>query len=312
MSNNDSSNIFSLKPSYLFIGTLLVGVLLITLTGYIFPAGDNIRFNVISMIAIMSFYIYFIYHNENDSISKEQKADSCYYLGFILTLIAMINTLIELDVAKFEAISNSSAIFDSVVKDFGVALITTIMGLVARIIWLQLSSANAFDGEETIREKLIAEAQELETQTQRITGAFTSLAADAERVAAPLSGNLNNLSKTLDIPSELSKTLHQIATNADELKVNLANLNTQTKAIDLRYFDELSSKFSTLNFMLERLIPIMESNIENLNKTFEKNSKSIEDYNKSLDSLLDETKRTYSEVNQSLRANAEYIKDELK
>ena len=306
MSNNDSSNIFSLKPSYLFSGTLLVGALLITLTGYIFPAGDNIRFNVISMIAIMSFYIFFIYHNENDSISKEQKADSCYYLGFILTLIAMINTLIDLDV------NNVESIFDSVVRDFGVALITTIVGLVARIIWLQLSSANAFDGEETIREKLIAEAQELETQTQRITGAFTSLAADAERVAAPLSGNLNNLSKTLDIPSELSKTLHQIATNSDELKVNLANLNTQTKAIDLRYFDELSSKFSTLNFMLERLIPIMESNIENLNKTFEKNSKSIEDYNKSLDSLLDETKRTYSEVNQSLRANAEYIKDELK
>ena len=306
MSNNDSSNIFSLKPSYLFSGTLLVGALLITLTGYIFPAGDNIRFNVISMIAIMSFYIFFIYHNENDSISKEQKADSCYYLGFILTLIAMINTLIDLDV------NNVESIFDSVVRDFGVALITTIVGLVARIIWLQLSSANAFDGEETIREKLIAEAQELETQTQRITGAFTSLAADAERVAAPLSGNLNNLSKTLDIPSELSKTLHQIATNADELKVNLANLNTQTKAIDLRYFDELSSKFSTLNFMLDRLIPIMESNIENLNKTFEKNSKSIEDYNKSLDSLLDETKRTYSEVNQSLRANAEYIKDELK
>ena len=306
MSNNDTSSIFTLKPSYLFSGTLLVGALLITLTGYIFPAGDNIRFNVISMIAIMSFYIYFIYHNENDSISKEQKADSCYYLGFILTLIAMINTLIDLDV------NNVESIFDSVVRDFGVALITTIVGLVARIIWLQLSSANAFDGEETIREKLIAEAQELETQTQRITGAFTSLAADAERVAAPLSGNLNNLSKTLDIPSELSKTLHQIATNADELKVNLANLNIQTKAIDLRYFDELSSKFSELNLMLERLIPIMESNIENLNKTFEKNSKSIEDYNKSLDSLLDETKRTYSEVNQSLRANAEYIKDELK
>ena len=300
MSNNEPSNIFSLKPSYLFSGTLLAGFLLIIFLP------NSIRFNVISMVGVMTFYIYFIYNNENESISKEQKADSCYYLGFILTLIAMINTLIELDVEKIEDI------FDSVVRDFGLALITTIVGLVARIIWLQLSSTNAFDGEEIIREKLIAEAQELETQTQRITGAFTSLAADAERVAAPLSGNLNHLSKTLDIPSELSATLHQIATNADELKVNLANLNSQTKAIDLRYFDELSSKFSALNQMLERLIPIMESNIENLNRTFEKNSKSIEDYNKSLEMLLTETKRTYGEVNQSLRSNAEYIKDELK
>lgn len=300
MSNNDASNIFSLKPSYLFSGTLCAGVLLIILTG------DNLRINVFSMIAIMSFYIYFIYHNENESISKEQKADSCYYLGFILTLVAMINTLIVLDVDDMQSR------FNSVVRDFGLALITTIVGLVARIIWLQLTSANAFDGEETIREKLIAEAQELETQTQRITGAFTSLAADAERVVTPLSGNLSNLSKTLDIPSELSASLHQIATNADELKVNLANLNSQTKAIDLGYFNELSSKFSALNSKLERLTPIMESNIENLNRTFEKNSKSIEDYNQSLASLLDETKKTYREVNHSLRENAEYLKDELK
>ena len=300
MSNNDASNIFSLKPSYLFSGTLCAGVLLIILTG------DNIKINVFSMIAIMSFYIYFIYHNENDSISKEQKADSCYYLGFILTLVAMINTLIVLDVDDMQSR------FNSVVRDFGLALITTIVGLVARIIWLQLTSANAFDGEETIREKLIAEAQELETQTQRITGAFTSLAADAERVVTPLSGNLSNLSKTLDIPSELSASLHQIAINADELKVNLANLNSQTKAIDLGYFNELSSKFSALNSKLERLTPIMESNIENLNRTFEKNSKSIEDYNQSLASLLDETKKTYREVNHSLRENAEYLKDELK
>ena len=258
------------------------------------------------MIGIMSLYIFFIYNSKNESISKEQKADSCYYLGFILTLIAMINTLITLDV------DNIGSIFNSVVRDFGLALVTTIVGLVARIIWLQLESTNAFDGEETIREKLIAEAQELETQTQRITGAFTTLAADAERVAAPLSGNLNNLSKTLDVPSELSATLHEIASNANELKANLANLNAQTRAIDLRYFEDLSAKFSSLNLILERLSPIMESNIEHLNQTFENSSKRIEDYNRSLESLLFETQKTYREVNHSLRTNAEYIKDELK
>ena len=300
MSKNGSSNIFTLKPSYLFIGTLLVGSIFILLSS------AHIRFNVAAMIGIMSFYIYFIYKNENPSISKEQKADSCYYLGFILTLIAMINTLITLDV------DNIGSIFNSVVRDFGLALVTTIVGLVARIIWLQLESSNAFDGEETIREKLIEEAQELETQTRRITGAFTTLAADAERVSAPLSGNLNNLSKTLDVPSELSATLLGIATNASELKESLANLNSQTKAIDLKYFEDLSAKFLSLSLILERLTPVMESNIQHLNQTFENSSKRIEDYNRSLESLLEETKKTYIEVNLSLRANAEYIKDELK
>ena len=132
MSKNSSTNIFTLKPSYLFAGTLIAGLMLILFTG------NNIRFNVASMIAIMAFYIYFIYNNENESISKEQKADSCYYLGFILTLIAMINTLITLDV------DNIASIFNSVVRDFGLALVTTIVGLVARIIWLQLESSNSF------------------------------------------------------------------------------------------------------------------------------------------------------------------------
>jgi len=300
MSKKSSSTIFNIKPSYLFVTTLLLGFLLIIITA------KNITFNVIAMIAVMSFYIYLIYFNENETISKEQKADSCYYLGFILTLIAMINTLIALDVDKIENI------FNSVVRDFGLALVTTIVGLVARIIWLQLASANAFDGEETIRDKLIAEAQELETQTQRITGAFTTLAADAERVATPLSGNLNNLSKTIDVPAELSSTLYEISSNAKELKENLSNLNAQTKSIDLKYFNELSAKFNALNIMLERLSPIMESNIDHLNKTFENGSKQIESYNSSLHSILLDTKRTYSEVNNSLRSNAEYIKNELK
>ena len=300
MEKNKVANIYTIKPSYLFTVTLLAGTLMIWLIG------NNIRFNVFAMSAVMFLYIFFIYKNKNISISKEQKADSCYYLGFILTLIAMINTLVTLDV------DNIGSIFKSVVRDFGLALVTTIIGLVARIIWLQLESSNAFDGEETIREKLIAEAQELETQTQRITGAFTTLAADAERVSTPLSGNLKSLSNTLDVPSKLSTTLHEIASNANELKVNLDNLNNQVKSIDLKYFDDLSAKFSSLNIILERLIPIIESNLETLNQTFENSSRRIDNYNISLEALLEETKKTYKEVNYSLRANADYIKNQLK
>ena len=119
-----SNNIYTVKPSYLFGATLAAGSLLI------WVSGTNISFNVAVMIAVMAFYIFFINKNKNLSISKEQKADSCYYLGFILTLIAMINTLITLDV------ENIGSIFNTVVRDFGLALVTTIVGLVARIIWL--------------------------------------------------------------------------------------------------------------------------------------------------------------------------------
>ena len=48
------------------------------------------------------------------------------------------------------------------------------------------------------------------------------------------------------------------------------------------------------------------------NQTFANSSKRIDDYNRSLGSLLEETKKTYNEVNYSLRTNAEYINKELK
>jgi len=221
-------------------------------------------------------------------------------------MINKIKTLLNLEV------DNITDVFDKVVKDFGLALITTVIGLAFRIIWLQLQSENISDGEETMREQLLNEAQELQTQTQRITGAFTTLAADAERISKPISGNLQNLSKTLEIPAELSMTLGEISLNANNLNSSLIDLNSQVKSIDLKSFAELSQKIEVLNLTLDRLSPILEVNLNSLNETFETSSKQIQNYNNSLQSLLEETKLTYSEVNNSLRQNAQLIKDELK
>ena len=48
MSKKSSSTIFNIKPSYLFVTTLLLGFLLIIITA------NNITFNVIAMIAVMA------------------------------------------------------------------------------------------------------------------------------------------------------------------------------------------------------------------------------------------------------------------
>ena len=300
MSDKDSVTLYTLKPVHLFVGAIALGSLLIFVTSF------SLQLNILCMFSIMSIYTYLIATNINNDISREQKADSIYYLGFILTIIAMLNTLLSLDVA------NITDVFDEVVKDFGLALVTTVIGLSIRIIWLQLQSENIADGEETIREKLLNEAQELQTQTQRITGAFSTLAADAERISQPISGNLKNLSKTLEIPSELSTTLGKIAFNSDKLNMSLIELDSQVKSIDLKSFEELSKKIEILNLILDRLSPILEVNLNSLNETFEISSKQIQNYNNSLKSLLEETKVTYSEVNHSLRKNAQVIKDELK
>lgn len=300
MPDKDQLTLQTLKPVHLFIGAIVLGTFLIVISDF------SAQFKIVFMSAIMVIYTFLIVKNTSIEITTEQKADSIYYLGFILTIIAMLNTLLNLEV------DNITDVFDKVVKDFGLALITTVIGLAFRIIWLQLQSENISDGEETMREQLLNEAQELQTQTQRITGAFTTLAADAERISKPISGNLQNLSKTLEIPAELSMTLGEISLNANNLNSSLIDLNSQVKSIDLKSFAELSQKIEVLNLTLDRLSPILEVNLNSLNETFETSSKQIQNYNNSLQSLLEETKLTYSEVNNSLRQNAQLIKDELK
>jgi len=58
-------------------------------------------------------------------------ADSLYYLGFIFTMVALVASLWRLAAAPGSG-SDAALTVDSILSQFGVALTTTILGLVAR------------------------------------------------------------------------------------------------------------------------------------------------------------------------------------
>ena len=62
---------------------------------------------------------------KNDTLI-EQFADSIYYLGFLLTLVALIVSLVDLSEAEYS--------LNGVGSRFGIALATTVLGLFLRII----------------------------------------------------------------------------------------------------------------------------------------------------------------------------------
>jgi chromosome segregation ATPase len=86
-------------------------------------------------VGVMLAYIYVIKSGRIDQ-DISTAGDSCYYLGFILTLISMVLSLFVLS-------TNKSVEMASMIGAFGTALTTTITGLVARLYFTSLSGVTS-------------------------------------------------------------------------------------------------------------------------------------------------------------------------
>ena len=121
----------------IFVLSFIVGACLIIFGNY---SGLYLISIIFSIIVMAAYFFTTLYLNKlKRQISVEQLANSNYYLGFMFTLISILVSLIGI-------VSNSYDI-DNIVNNFGIAIITTIIGLLARIYL-----ANFIPTEETNKE----------------------------------------------------------------------------------------------------------------------------------------------------------------
>ena len=122
-----------------FIGSLVLGLLAEWLTG---PYGAWLAGGL--MIAYFGFGLTLPATARN----TERFADSLYYLGFILTLFAL---LIAMTPALNGGVEPKST---QIIQQFGTAIVTTFIGMSLRIILIQLKP-NVSDHEEDTRESIV-------------------------------------------------------------------------------------------------------------------------------------------------------------
>ena len=296
--------LFDLAPWKLFSFALGTGIIILLFVNFGLSE-PPLLITLIGTVAVMAVYVYLIYFNLTPDISSEQKADSCYYLGFILTLVAMVISLINFNLGE------GQELFRSIVRNFGLALVTTIIGIVVRIVWLQLLADRVTEAEETIRQKMLQEADKLKLEVERITSSFQVLANQAESVTNPLRTNISNLENTLEVPKKLSEALEKVAKNSESLSDKFESVNREVDNFSPSKIQELINKVDQLDEILKSVNPDISKNLLALNTSFANSKSSIEDYINTLLSLIDETEKTFGAVNRSLRANAEYLKKEL-
>lgn len=107
----------------IFVLTFILGGFLIIYGNY---SGYYIITIILSILIMLIYFFTTLYLNTTKrQISMEQLADSNYYLGFMFTLISILISLIG-------TVSNSYDI-DNIINNFAVSMITTLMGLLARV-----------------------------------------------------------------------------------------------------------------------------------------------------------------------------------
>jgi len=153
---------------YLFVVLFLAGSIAIV-------AMKVAHFNrfVVTAVPVATMILYGIYvlATPRYRIRSDRAGDSLYYLGFLYTMVSLACSLYEFN----ESASNTA----DVVTNFGIALATTILGLMLRVVYHQLRE-DPFDTEQEARLEL-AEA------AARLHGVLLKAEADFDRLRLTVS-----------------------------------------------------------------------------------------------------------------------------
>lgn len=126
-------------------------------------------FGVLLPLVVMLAYIFIgLFYREKD-VSDEKFADSCYYLGFIFTIATILLILLDL-----ESIEND---LSAIAARFGAAMMTTLFGVIARVIIIGFKKEGA-DRLVDAENQILLSAEKMAGQMQLAADNFAHLSQE--------------------------------------------------------------------------------------------------------------------------------------
>lgn len=157
-------NFFTDMPDKgLFLGFAAVGFIGIAITKTIGLSG---LWAAGAAIALLVTYAFTAYRLDAYSGKPDSLGDNCYYMGFLFTLASLSAALIALN---SDAASRRDDLLEALIGGFGVALFSTIAGIMLRVIFIQMRREIA-DLEEQLRNELQNAAALLKDQLAQAVG----------------------------------------------------------------------------------------------------------------------------------------------
>jgi flagellar biosynthesis chaperone FliJ len=233
----------TLRNAFIYHG--IAGAILILLLRLI---EAHILVAVISCAALMCSYLYQFKKGGEPHGLIDTFADSVYYLGFILTLLSLIISMMFFDVDEG---ANSASY---ILAQFGAAMTTTLLGMVFRIYYKQFDTTLE-SAQLSVREALDETVKGFNIQMRSTNDTLARL---SEVMNKNIEDTETRNGKSLELYESTQK---KIVTLGED---SLNDLSTKTNALISQSIDELNNYAGKTSSAIEEMVQkILNSNSQN-------------------------------------------------
>lgn len=187
----------------------------------------------ILVIFLYGFYIYFT--KDRASLTVDRASDNAYYLGLLFTLFSLAYSLVKLVGFNVDD-ENSIGNVIGLLPDFGLALASTIAGILVRVL-LQLIRNDPLDVENEAREKLGDTMTSLRSSVSEIVNNLTAL-SDATKISL---GELN-VTVTQALQQSAEKNTEAVKSVTDDITGLSSELQNQSGTM-VKFTNEMAVEF---------------------------------------------------------------------
>ena len=255
----------------IFFGFVVSGIVIMTLFRY-FGLPQSVITTV--MVSVVVFYTIIVLAYARLFLRLDQAGDNAYYLGLIFTLLSMMFALFTVSERVFFATDRQ---VESVIGDFGLALATTLAGIVCRLFLHQMR----LDPADIERQTRLDLAGAAESMRQQIKGLSLQLNDFVDELSQRNNDFMSELTAKQIKAVERILAENESATSAIRKQANqLSGDWSQVQPLFLNSLADLSERMGTLSTSLERIGTISLESVSGLSKLEEPVEKGVFALNK--------------------------------
>lgn len=204
-----------------FLATFIVGVAgtIILKSGYV-----NAGAFILAAYPVIVLCCYALYGalNQASTVEPETVGDNCYYLGFLFTLSSLAITLYRVHQAGDDGVGRQFDIAE-VISGFGVALTSTIVGVLLRVLFFQMRP-DLVAADRQARTELSQGVREFRQQMAMISRELKGLSTEFAQHVSERNAKLMDIVEAQQERSDedLKKRLDAIATAFERLPTELS------------------------------------------------------------------------------------------
>jgi len=258
---------------------------------------------IVTLLSAILLIVYTIlgHKRRDEDVPLEQFADSCYYLGFLFTLVSLIFALHNIEVND----DTSWTMIGNVIEKNSIALVTTVVGLFIRVFLVQFQASSDQQREQILKRMF----NEFEKLTTVISISINEIKKINE-IETSIQGIFNTLTKYMN---QLNQSIKQNAIEAYDTKKyweNFTDIISTTKStmkgynIGLDNIKETSNEASSEIKILIKEMKIFGKSLKDFEKyqnEVVKNQKKIKNANDEAEGDLEKLRTTLLEVTDLLQ-----------